>query len=396
MSGMACLRICIEHGARLLGEGVTPARIERTAALYLEARWRAPRRHGRVSPGGYVLFDPQVEELDSEELLQMAAELQLRLFGTQGRNDLCMLSYDADESAVQEFALLPEAELLAMRDGAPPPPIGRTRVICGGEVRELSPFYETRKTRPAAPLAQAAPAAPAVPVRWRGVYHLPSQRFGGSCAQPVPPPPARDAPPLEDADHMVLDFAGLTAAVVEARRRPDVNLVVGLRLWSLARANLREAYQARLAALDASVADRLSLMIYDMPRELPFSAINPIRDLPQRLAGRVNIRINDPEFYFQTLPEGLVQGVVLNLESEGEQQRLLALQRFLSQRPQYAARKLRQDVAGIRTRREMELCRDMGAVWALGPIVSALVDAPVAEQLCPMIKLPYRGPPEAP
>ncbi len=383
MSGMACLRICIEHGARLVGGGVTPARIERPAILYLEAHWKAPRRQGRVSPGAYVLVDPQVSQLDGEELRRMASDLQLRLFGTEGRNDLCMFSFDGDEAAVLEFARLSEDELLAMRDGAPPPPEGRTRLIRGSEVTELSKGYQSVPApRP------VEPAAPAARICWRGVYMVAAQRFSGSTTQMIVK--AKETAPLDDAEHMARDFACLDVAVAAARQRPDVHLTVGLRLWSMVRVSLRDAYQARLTALEPQVAARLSFMIYDMPREMPFSAINPIKDLLHPVSKQLIVRVNDPEFYVQTLQEGLVQGVVLNLEGELDPQRLAAVQRFLSQRPQYAARKLRQGVSGLRSRRELELCRDMGAYLALGPVVSALVDAPVAETPYALTDLPYR------
>ncbi|PTT76655.1 hypothetical protein DBR41_25000, partial [Pseudomonas sp. HMWF010] len=141
---MACLRICIEHGARAAAvQGVTPSRIDRTAALYIEARWPPPRRFGQVAPGAYVLVDPNADALDGEELKQIAEELQVRLFGTDGRDDLCMLTYEGDEAEVLRFSCLAEAELLAMRGGEPPPPVGRTRVVTRDGVQELASWGST-------------------------------------------------------------------------------------------------------------------------------------------------------------------------------------------------------------------------------------------------------------
>lgn len=386
MAGMACLRICIEHGARSVTlDGVTPAKIDKVASGYIDVNWRAPRRHGRVGPGAYVLIDPSAETLNSEELRQMAAELQVHLFGTQGQQDLCMLTFEGDEEQVLKFTTLPEEELLAMRGGAePPPPEGRTRIVSQDGVRELAPWGST----PRVAAEQAKPEAPPVRLGWRGVYSLPSQRFEAAQVQPFLKP--GEAEPQSDADFMDRDLQALDRAVAALEGDPRLKAWVGVRLWTVARGGLRDTCRERFAAIPPSVRERLGAMVYDAPRDLPFSAIGPLRDLVQPYFARVGLCVNDPGFYVQALPDALVHCVVFQLPEEDEKARVLKAHRFLSARGQYVARSLRMGLAGVKTPRELELARKMGAHMVKGPMISALFATPVSDQVVPVTELPLR------
>ncbi len=385
MGGMACLRICIEHGAREPSvDGVTPSKIDRTAALYVESRWPPPRRFGQVAPGAYVLVDPNAEFLDGEELKQIASELQLRLFGTQGRDDLCMITYEGDETEVLRFSSLPETELLAMRGGEPPPPVGRTRVVTRDGVRELAPWGSTPRT------VASASTGPAEGPRlgWRGVYNPVAERFEASQPQFMLREPERTV--LEDSDYMRSDVTMLDACVAALGRRPDLHVQADFRMWSMVRASLRDAYQAKLASLPAMAVKQLSAQVYDVPRDLPFSAIAPLREILRPVFGRIELRTHDPVFNVQALPANLVDGVVLQLSGQDELQRLLNLRRFLSMRRLYLDRKLRQSVAGLRSRREFELCRELRLSSVTGPIVSAPYEEPLQEVAFAQSELPLR------
>lgn len=384
MGGMACLRICIEHGARETSvEGVTPAKIDRVSSAYIEAHWPPPRRYGRVAPGAYVLVDPNATSLDGEELRNMATELQLRLFGVEGRDDLCMLTFEGDEEHVLRFSSLSEEDLLAMRAGDPPPTPGRTRLIRRDAVSELAPWGSTPRTAAAKPKVEAHAE---IQLGWRGVYTLANQRFESSEIQVVRKPGV--AEPQDDAEFAEQDLIAFDRAIAALEGSPSLKVRVTVRIWSVARSGMREAYQARFSALPDALRARMAAVVYDVPRDLPFSAVAPLRDLVLPNFARVDLRVIDPGFHCQALPEGLAHGVVLQLEGEDEKTRLMKIHRFLSERANYVGRRLRQGLSGVRTARELELARRMGAQTVKGPIVSGLFAAPVAEQELPFAELP--------
>jgi hypothetical protein len=382
---MACLRICIEHGARAAAvHGVTPSRIDRTAALYIEARWPPPRRFGQVAPGAYVLVDPNADALDGEELKLIAAELQVRLFGTDGRDDLCMLTYEGDEAEVLRFSCLGEAELLAMRGGEPPPPVGRTRVVTRDGVQELAPWGSTpRQSGRAGTGGDEGPR-----LVWRGVYNPVNERFESSQPQRMAREPVRTV--IEDSDYMKSDIAMLDTVVAALESQPGVRLQTDFRMWSLARASLRDTYHDRLSSLTAPLASRIVAQVYDVPRDLPFLAIAPMRELLRPVFSRIEVRVQDPGFNVRAVPANLIDGVVLELTGADEVQRLLNLRKFLSGRRQYLELRLRQGVAGLRTRRELDLCRELRLSAVSGPAVSAPLEEPFPDIALPHGELPYR------
>lgn len=361
---MACLRICIEHGARSVTiGGVTPAKIDKVASGYIDVNWRAPRRHGRVGPGAYVLIDPGADTLNGDELRQMAAELQ-----------------------VLKFTTVPEEELLGMRSGVePPPPEGRTRLVSQNGVRELAPWGSTPRV-----VAEQAKTEDATPARfgWRGVYSLPSQRFEASQIQPFVKP--GEAEPQADGAFMDRELRALDRAVAALEGDPRLRAWVGVRLWTVARGGLRETCAERFAAIPQAVRERLGAMVYDALRDLPFSTIGPLRDLVQPHFARLGLCVNDPGFYVQALPEALAHCVVFQLPEEDEKARLLKAHRFLSARSQYVGRKIRIALAGVKAPRELELASKMGAHIVKGPLISALFATPVVDQALPLTELPLR------
>lgn len=386
MSGIACLRICIEHAARETSvEGVTPVRIDRAAALYIDAHWPPPRRHGHVAPGAYVLIDPYSAFLDGEELKHLASELQLRLFGAHGREDLCLLIFEGHEAEVLRFSSLPEADLLAMRRGEPPPPVGRTRVVTRDGVRELPP----RGSTPHAVAADATESHEAPRLGWRGVYNPVCEYFEAS--QPLFMVREPEWTTHQDGDYMRSDMEMLDASIAAIRRHPGLHVQTDFRMWSMVRTSLREVYGAKLASLPPAAVKQLSAQVYDVPRELPFMAIAPLRELLRPVFRRVELRTHDPIFHVQAVPEHLIDGVVLELTGHDDHQRFTNLQQFLSARRQYLDRDLRQGVAGLRSRRELELCREFRVPSVSGLLISATFEDPLHEQAFPHAELPFRS-----
>lgn len=115
-----------------------------------------------------------------------------------------------------------------------------------------------------------------------------------------------------------------------------------------------------------------------------------MRDLVQPYFAQLGLRVNDPGFYVQALPESLVHCVIFQLPEEDEQVRLLKVHRFLSARSQYVGRKIRMGLAGVKAPRELELANKMGAHIVKGPLISALFATPVADQPLPLNALPLR------
>ena len=142
-----------------------------------------------------------------------------------------------------------------------------------------------------------------------------------------------------------------------------------------------------------AVAGRLCAQVYDVPRDLPFLAIAPMRELLRPVFSRVEVRVQDPGFNIRAVPVNLIDGVVLELSGTDEVQRLLALRKFLSGRRQYLDLKLRQGVAGLRTRREFDLCRELRLSAVSGPAVSAPLEEPLSDMAFSHAELPFR--PEA-
>ncbi len=298
-----------------------------------------------------------------------------------------MVTFEGDEEEVLRFSSLPEAELLAMRGGEPPPPVGRTRVVTRDGVRELAPWGST----PRAVAGASAGPAEGPRLGWRGVYNPVAERFEASQPQLMQREPERTV--LEDSDYMRSDFAMLDVCVAALGKRPDLHLQADFRMWSMVRVSLRDAYQAKLASLPGPAVRQLSAQVYDVPRDLPFSAIAPLREMLRPVFGRIELRTHDPVFNVQALPANLVDGVVLQLTGDEELQRLLSLRRFLSARRLYMDRKLRQSVSGLRSRREFELCRELRLSSVTGPVVSAPYEEPLQEGAFAQSELPLRTAP---
>jgi hypothetical protein len=270
-----------------------------------------------------------------------------------------------------------------MRGGKPPPPEGRTRVIRGDSVQELASWGSTPRKVAAKPKAEAPTP---IYLGWRGVYNLANQKFESSEIMVVRKPGAPE--PQDDFEFAEHDLLAFDRAVAALEADPTLKAWVGVRMWSVVRAGIRDGYQARLTALSPDVRERLTAVVYEVPRDLPFSAIAPLRDLVQPNFARVFLKIHDAGFYCQAVPEGLAHGVVLQLEGDDEKSRVLKIHRFLNDRKVYTGRRLRQGLAGVRNARELELARRMGANTVKGPFISGLFAAPVAEQEAPIDELP--------
>jgi hypothetical protein len=187
MTAIACLRLLIDD------DTFPAARAQVAADVYLKARWKAPRRYGSVAPLAFVLADNRAEQLDAIEMQALAAELEASLFPGRKSGQVCLMTFEGDESAVLKFASLTQAELqgLVAGDGYGGA-AGRVQVITADAIRAVPSTHEEARVAkaeaaavaaaavpasvepapvpPAAPVAEAAPVAPPVQAEKRAAW----------------------------------------------------------------------------------------------------------------------------------------------------------------------------------------------------------------------------------
>ncbi|HWU12867.1 MAG TPA: hypothetical protein VN157_02535, partial [Caulobacter sp.] len=125
------------------GRSLPAVQVQAAADLYLKHRWKAPRRYGAVAPLAFVLADTKAERLDPVEMQTLAVELEAGLFpgrpdSEKGAGQVCLLTFEGDETAVLQFASLSQASLaslIAGRGYAGPP--GHVQVITAAEIRAV-------------------------------------------------------------------------------------------------------------------------------------------------------------------------------------------------------------------------------------------------------------------
>lgn len=109
MTALACLRI-LSNPERVVAGVETPTLIvRRIVATWLVAHWMRPRRFGEVIPGGFVLSDPDSNQVSPAALLSLAGELRY-----------CAVSLallNGGQADVTRFAALHAADLRAVLAG---------------------------------------------------------------------------------------------------------------------------------------------------------------------------------------------------------------------------------------------------------------------------------------
>jgi hypothetical protein len=82
--------------------------------------------------------------------------------------------------------------------------------------------------------------------------------------------------------------------------------------------------------------------------------------------------------------------VTLVLSGEDERQRAAAITRFLRDSAIYRTKRVWQGIAGVKSLRELDLCRRLKAPFLSGPIVAPISSRFTGEAACPSLNLPYR------
>jgi len=117
MTAIACLRILFNAGGESQPGEVPKSKAQAVADAFLKARWRAPRKCGAVAPLAFVLADNRVETLDPTEMQALAAELEQVLFPGRKGGQVCLMTFEGDETAVLKFASLSQKELAGLVAG---------------------------------------------------------------------------------------------------------------------------------------------------------------------------------------------------------------------------------------------------------------------------------------
>ena len=403
MTAIACLRILVAENATEAGRNIPVSQVEAAADLYLKHRWKAPRRYGAVAPLAFVLADSRAERLDPVEMQTLAVELEAGLFPGREAGQVCLLTFEGDETAVLQFASLSQASLaglIAGRGYAGPP--GHVQVITAEEIRAVpsapseavveaalqSALAQT--TRPAAPAERTAkptaakpapapdkPKPPPPPATgWWGLYHPPSESFVGAVIGLRADLTA--ARPTEDAALLTRDLNCLNDAQTAFAKASGAGMLfVPLSFWNLTTPASQEAYKRRLSRFPMTLQSRLGATIYDTPREPSLGLLSQIRTFLAPHFAFIDLNITEPNFPVATLPGELATSITLTLPDDDLRLRIEAIAKFASAKSAYRAKGVRQGVTGVRDAKELEACRAAGLRFVSGPAISDLMASPI-------------------
>lgn len=445
MTAIACLRILVAGTASPVGEAgrnIPVSQVEAAADLYLKHRWKAPRRYGAVAPLAFVLADTKAESLDPVEMQTLAVELEAGLFPDRQAGQVCLLTFEGDETSVLQFAALSQASLASLIAGRGyAGPAGHVQVITAAEIRavpsapseavvdeqlqaalnetapakaeaaaepaaeavEAAEAADVRPTVDKAPAARSAPAAKPAAVKpapapekpkpppppatgWWGLYHPPSESFVGAAiglrADLLSPRPTDDAPLLTRDLTCLNDAQAAFAKAGEAGM-----LFVPFSFWNLTAPSSQEAYKRRLSRYPMAMQARLGATIYDTPREPSLGTLGQIRAFLQPHFAFIDLNITEPNFPVATLPGDLATSITLTLPDDDLRIRIEAIAKFASAQGAYRAKGVRQGVTGLRDPKELEACRAAGLRFVSGPAITDLMASPIGAAPAPALPL---------
>ncbi len=378
------------------------------ASAFLTTRWAFPRRFELLGPCAYLLIEPRGGELDHSQLRDMAADLQVRLFGTGGDGDVTLVAFEGVAAEVARFAaLLPEEiDRILAGESHQPTFCGRlARITAGGIV--AVPFAEViapvavtpvPPTSPPAPPPRSAPEAPRpkmVDPVFYGVYFTPKEIFVGSAVM------ARDdqfnlqeglRPTNAQAAHDYDQRAtGAVVRALEVLSPRSGTLFTPICYASIIHRPERERYTQFLSALPEIRRSQLAASVYDVPRQPSYSVMPMMRDFLRTYFGTIDLQITDPDFAVENLTPGLANSVTFVLPDGDAKVRAVAIRRFSAHRDAYRARKIWSAVTNVRTQAELELCFSSGIPFVTGRAVSNALDRPPSQPHYAAGQLPLRA-----
>lgn len=407
MTAIACLRLLIDDDA------FPAARAQEAADVYLKVRWTPPRRYGAVAPLAFVLADNRAAQLDPVEMQALAAELEASLFPGRKSGQVCLMTFEGDETAVLKFASLSQAELAGLVAGEGyGGAAGRVQVITADAIRAVP------STREEAREAKAAASAPPPPTPAPTPAPAPVQAQAQAQKRPTPPPPtvakAKEAPPpppsqtgwwglydLTD-DAFVGSVVGLRADLIGPPPELDSalltrdlaclndaqpvlkpttfgDLYLPFGFWNLTTPSSQEAYKRRLSRYPLDMQPRLGASVYGTPREASIGLVQQMRAFLKGAFTFLDLNVVDPTFPVHNLPPELIDSVTLSLTGDDERERLAAILKFVERQNVYRGKAVLQIVAGVQTANELEACRQGGVARVQGPAITGFLDVPVAK-----------------
>jgi hypothetical protein len=357
----------------------------------------------------------------------LAAELEASLFPGRKSGQVCLMTFEGDESAVLKFASLTQAELqgLVAGDGYGGA-AGRVQVITADAIRAVPSTHEEARVAkaeaaavaaaaapasvepapvpPAAPVAEAAPVAPPVQAEKRAAP-APAPMAAKAKAPPPPPPPSQTGwwglydlqadvfvgsviglradlnqpPPDQDSALLTRDLACLNDAQAAFKTASFGDFYLPFGFWNLTTPSSQEAYKRRLSRYPLDLQPRLGASVHGTPREASLGLVQQMRAFLKSGFAFLDLNVVDPTFPVHNLPPELIDSVTLSLPDADERERINAIVKFIERQGTYRGKGVAQCVAGLRTTNELEACRQGGIARVQGSAITAFLDAPLTQ-----------------
>jgi len=393
MSAIACLRVAIEPGAVSLPEEALGPLVEKLTSAYLEARWSWPREFAPLTHYAFLLTDPRADELDIRELVKLSEELQLKFFGQSNSGKVALLLFEGSEEAARDFAKLDaDALTLARSDPSWLPPGGRLAQILAEDV-------VTHATGPDASALAGGEAADGIAARARlyGIYFRLRDVFIGDVVTQFDQGMRERATIMEGRERLPRDPERFDAATIEAAlhllRDDRLKSILYLPFCydSLVRPSSRASLSARISELPESRRAQMAAIVYNVPRDPPFGAVNQIRATLGTRFTSIDLRVDDPDFEVEKLPVQAVAGVSFALPSGDRRARMAALRHFTQHRHAYKQRRIWASVTNVRDLEELQACEALGVPFVTGPAICEPQIRPLAGRIATMDQLPVRA-----
>ncbi len=401
MTALACLRVLVSSPPEGVTAQTLAALVARVGEARLQKSWAWPRRYGLVAPFSFMLADPSADKLDVSELPQLAVDLQRTLFGSAAAGKVALILFEGDQSAVTRLAAASVDDLESVLGGLTDAPFdGRILRITSAGMQEVDASRALVHVAPATAAAEKIADSdlsplPFVPtshanVGFWGIYFLGRERFIGSAVN-WPPLTGLDLHSLSDSRACDGDLENLDQVAAIGRTVADGYVFVAVNFSTLVRPTAREAFLTRLSQMQGLDSIKLAANVYGVPRSLSYGATLDIKAKLKPHFSLLNLHVEDPDFEIASLLIGLVDSVTLVLSGRSEVESLAILTRFEAHAPGYRAKKVWQGVAGVRTPREVDLCRRLNIPFLSGPAVMALTHRPAGQVIWPACDLPYNG-----
>ena len=400
MTALACLRIVIDPDKVVAGGDKLAAMVGKVAGAFLETRWRWPRRHGEIAPYAFLLADPRATRLDSAELVELSAELQLKLFGAEGGGLVSLAALEGDQEAVTRFAAVDPAELrrILLQGGEIEGLAGRISQITPAGVRVVSPPRETTALQPPPPPGHPRRAAPVlddnIEANYRAIWFTLNGRVTGNIVSArrkgartffSAVDGAAEAPgPDAAADFDLACLGAAPGALIDSQGQ----LLIPVSFSSAVHRDTREHYLDAMEGLPEAARPRLTATVYGVPRAPTFAALSQLKAFLDPYFALIDLQTADPNFQIDTLATEAVSSVTLTLPDVDEGARWAAASRFMANRDAYQRRRIWPAITNVRSRRELEFCVKLRVPFLSGRAVCEPLSAPATPHQCGADRLP--------